>query len=134
MASGSYVIGLNEVSIGIPMPRVVAEALMRVVGHRRAEELCQTARLLGPDEALAVGLIDRVVPMKEVVPSAVEWCRGLTELPSHALAQTRRTIRTDLVEIVERSREHDVEILTREWYRPEVQGPLRELAEKLAKR
>jgi hypothetical protein len=38
------------------------------------------------------------------------------------------------VEIVDRSRGHDVEALAREWFRPEVQGPLTQLAAKLAGR
>ncbi len=103
MAEGSYVIGLNEVRIGIPMPTIVADALARVVGRRHAEALCQTGRLLSPDEAFEIGLVDQVAPLEEVVGSAVEWCRELTELPPHALGETRRTVRRDLVEIVERS-------------------------------
>ena len=131
MAEGPFVIGLNEVRIGIPMPVVVADTLARVVGRRHAEVLCQTGNLLGPPEALEVGLVDRVVVMDQVVPSAVEWCRELTELPPHALSVTRRTLRRDLIEIVRRSKSGDVEDLLREWFRPEVQGPLHKLAEQL---
>jgi enoyl-CoA hydratase/carnithine racemase len=133
MADGPYVIGLNEVRIGIPIPTIVHEALARVVGRRQAERLCQTGSLLAPSEALEVGLVDRIEPVDRVVASAVQWCRELTELPPHALAGTRRTVRRDLVEIVERSRSNDVEQLTNEWFRPEVQAPLRKLAEKLGK-
>ena len=134
MAKGPFVIGLNEVRIGIPMPVVVADTLARVVGRRHAEVLCQTGNLLGPQEALDVGLVDRVVAIDQVVPSAVEWCRELTELPPHALSVTRRTVRRDLIEIVRRSKSGDVEDLVREWFRPEVQGPLRKLAEQLRDR
>ena len=132
MADGPYRIGLNEVRIGIPMPMLVADALARVVGRRRAEELCQTGRLLAPDEALSVGLIDRVAPVDEVVSAAVGWCLELVELPGHALRLTRMTVRRDLVEIVNRSRDTDIAQLTREWFRPEVQEPLRRLAAQLA--
>lgn len=134
MAEGPYVIGLNEVRIGIPMPSIVADALTRVVGRRQAEVLCQTGRLLSPTEALKIGLVDGVEPAGSVVPAAVAWCRELTELPPHALRGTRRTIRRDLVEIVDRSWARDVEELTNEWYRPEVQGPLLKLAEQLKKK
>ena len=134
MAKGPFVIGLNEVRIGIPMPVVVADTLARVVGRRHAEVLCQTGNLLGPQEALDVGLVDRVVAIDQVVPSAVEWCRELTELPPHALSVTRRTVRRDLIEVVRRSKSGDVEDLVREWFRPEVQGPLRKLAEQLRDR
>jgi len=134
MAEGPYFIGLNEVRVGIPMPVGVADALARVVGPRQAERLCQTGDLMGPQEAFEIGLVDRVVAGDRVVASAVEWCRPLTELPPHALRVTRRTVRRDLVEIVRRSRSGDIEEMAREWFRPEVQGPLKKLAEKLQSR
>jgi enoyl-CoA hydratase/carnithine racemase len=133
MAEGPFLIGLNEVQIGIPMPSVVAEALARIVGRRRAEELCQTGRLLDPDEALNVGLVDRVVPVDRVVAASVEWCDAFTRLPPHALSKTRETVRGDLRDIVRRSRARDIEMLALEWFRPEVQAPLRMLAKQLGK-
>jgi enoyl-CoA hydratase/carnithine racemase len=133
MARGPFVIGLNEVQVGIPMPRVVAEALARVVGPRRAEELCQTGRLLDPDEALEAGLVDRVVPVERVVETSVAWCDTLVKLPPHALSITRGTVRRDLRDIVRRARARDIEMLAREWFRPEVQEPLRMLADQLSK-
>jgi enoyl-CoA hydratase/carnithine racemase len=87
--------------------------------------------MLSPDAALSVGLVDRLAPVDRVVPAALEWCEQLTELPSHALRETRRTVRRDLMDIVERSRSGDVDSLVAEWFRPEVQGPLRALAEQL---
>ncbi|HSL17988.1 MAG TPA: enoyl-CoA hydratase/isomerase family protein [Methylomirabilota bacterium] len=134
MAEGPFVIGLNEVRIGIPMPRVVCSALARAVGPRRAEELVQTGRLLSPDEALETGLVDRVVPPAGVVEAALAWCRELAELPRHALGASRSTVRRDLVEIVASCRARDVEVLAEDWFRPEVQTPLRRLVEQLRKR
>jgi enoyl-CoA hydratase/carnithine racemase len=131
MARGSFAIGLNEVRVGIPMPAVIAAALARLVGPRHAEHLCQSGRLLTPEEALAVGLVDRVVEPEQVVPDAVEWCRELADLPGHAFRATRRTVRRDLVEIVRRDRGEDTGRLLDEWFRPEVQAPLRALAEQL---
>ena len=133
MAQGEFAIGLNEVRIGIPMPTVVADSLARIVGRRCAEWLCQTGRMMTPDEALALGLVDRLTPVKEVVPSAVEWCAELAELPAFALRGTRRTVRRDLVDIVESARRANVEELAREWFEPEVQAPLRALAAQLGK-
>jgi enoyl-CoA hydratase/carnithine racemase len=133
MADGPFSIGLNEVRIGLPMPSVIADALARVVGQRNADALCLTGRLLKPDEALALGLVDRVVPMDRVVPEAVEWCTELTRLPARAIRETRRTVNRDLVRIIDDARAGDVEALTREWFRPEVQAPLKALAARLRK-
>lgn len=133
MAEGSFSIGLNEVRIGLPMPSVVADALARVVGQRSADVLCLTGQLLKPDEALSVGLVDRVVPLDQVVPEAVRWSTELTRLPARSVRETRRTVNRDLVAILEEAMSADVDALTREWFRPEVQAPLKALAARLGK-
>ncbi|MEE4270078.1 MAG: enoyl-CoA hydratase/isomerase family protein [Thermoanaerobaculales bacterium] len=133
MANGPFTIGLNEVRVGLPMPFGIAEALTGVVGRRQAELMCMTGRLLAPGEALEIGLVDRVVGPDEVVPEAVQWCEELAGLPVRAVRETRRNLRRDLVEIIGRTRSSDVEKFTREWFRPEVQGPLRALAARLGK-
>lgn len=133
MARGDYIIGFNEVRIGIPMPTVVADAMVRVVGRHQAELLCQTGRMMKPDEALAVGLIDRIVEVDEVVPAALEFCAGFSELSARALRETRRTVRRDLIEIVERSRADNAREFADEWFKPELQESLRALAARLGK-
>lgn len=133
MAEGPFFIGLNEVRIGLPMPSVVADALARVVGQRHADVLCLTGQLLKPDEALSVGLVDRVVPLDQVIQEAVRWSAELTQLPTRAIRETRRTVNRDLVAILEEARSSDVDALTSEWFRPEVQAPLKALAARLGK-
>ena len=134
MAAGSYGIGLNEVRVGIPMPGVIAGAAARLVGQRHAEDLCTTGRLLSPDEALQIGLVDRVVPPGEVVAEALSWCSELVGLPPRAMALTRQVTRADLIELVRSARREDSRRMLDEWFRPETQGPLRELLARLKKR
>jgi Delta3-Delta2-enoyl-CoA isomerase len=55
------VIGLNEVALGIPVPKMWGALLARVVGKARAEGMCMGATLLPPARALEVGLIDALV-------------------------------------------------------------------------
>ena len=94
MAEGDFRIGLNEVQVGLPVPAVIAGAFARLVGPRRAEQLLVSGALIGPAEALAAGLVDRVVELDRVVPAALEWARMLAALPPEACATTRRTART----------------------------------------
>jgi enoyl-CoA hydratase/carnithine racemase len=129
MAEGPFGIGLNEVRIGIAMPEIVALLLRRAVGPRLAEELCVTGRLLQPAEALAIGLVDEVAP--DPVAAARAWCGHILQAPAQALAETRRRLRRDLVDLVRGQRDHDVRSLAEAWFEPELQLSLRELVTRL---
>jgi enoyl-CoA hydratase/carnithine racemase len=131
MARGEFVIGLNEVQIGISMPEVVAALAARTVGPRAAEKLCVTGRLVSPEEALEIGLVDAVVAPEAVVDEALNWCRGVLESPSAALAATRETVRRALVELVRSQRQGDIDRLARLWFEPELQKTLQAVVAKL---
>lgn len=53
-------IGLNEVNLGISVPKYWCKIMARIVGQAQAERLCLNAALLSPQDALACGLIDTV--------------------------------------------------------------------------
>jgi enoyl-CoA hydratase/carnithine racemase len=131
MADGPYVIGLNEVRVGIPMPWIVAEAAARLIGDRRAAELCTTGRLLSPTEALGIGAVDAIAPPGEAVAEACRWCDQLIALPARALRLTREVVRSELVEVVRRNRARDRERLLDEWFRSETQEALREMVARI---
>jgi enoyl-CoA hydratase/carnithine racemase len=131
MAEGDFTIGLNEVRIGIPVPRVVADLAIHAVGSRVAEELCVSGRLMNPHEALEVGFVDEVVPANDVVMAARRWCEALIEAPAEALAGTRSAMRHDLVETVRSRRKEDHRRFVERWFQPPLQKAMRDLAAQL---
>ena len=131
MADGDFRIGLNEVPVGLPLPPVIYETLVRVVGERRAELLAVTGALLPPAEALAVGMVDEVVPADRVVERAVEWCRSLLALPPTAMARTRARARAPLAGLFD-ARHEEIEGLVDVWFSEETQTTLRGVMARLA--
>src|SRR5215831_13828622 len=75
LADGPFLVGLNEVQVGLPVPEPLLRALAYVVGSRQAERLGAGGLLLGPAEALRSGLVDEVVSLAEVVPRSIAWAR-----------------------------------------------------------
>jgi enoyl-CoA hydratase/carnithine racemase len=132
MAEGDFRIGLNEVRVGLPIPPVIFHALRRQVGERHAERLGVAGLLVTAAEALAIDLVDELVPVEAVVPRAVEWCRGLLALPPGAMAETRRLARRTLVSLFEGDPAAELVTLVEQWTSAETQGAMRALVAKLA--
>jgi enoyl-CoA hydratase/carnithine racemase len=131
MAEGDYAIGLNEVRIGIPVPRIAADLAIRAVGPRLGEALCVSGRLLNPEEALEVGFVDELVPVDGVVTAALRWCEQVIEAPERALAETRSVLRRDLMASIRDQSRHDVSRLVDQWFQPELQAAMRGLVARL---
>jgi Delta3-Delta2-enoyl-CoA isomerase len=134
MADGAFKMGLNEVQVGLPLPPVILTASRRLLGPRQAERLGVSGMLISPPQAVAVGLIDEVAPLEQVIERALEWCRSLLVLPPEAMSITRRLARADLVAYFEQGVEAEVQNVTASWWASETQNSLRAVAAKLGKK
>jgi len=134
MAEGDYKLGLNEVQVGIPLPPVILGGLQRLVGARRAEYLGVSGALVSPQDALAMGLVDELAPLEEVVPSARDWCARILALPQEAMTLTRRQARADLLRLFESGIDAELKSVIENWWSPGTQTTLRALVERLKKK
>jgi len=76
-------LGQPEILLGIIPGAGGTQRLPRLVGPARAKELVWSGRQVGADEALAIGLADRVAPAAELVETALAWA---SELAAGAVA------------------------------------------------
>jgi 2-(1,2-epoxy-1,2-dihydrophenyl)acetyl-CoA isomerase len=67
--------------------------LPRTVGYARAFELAATGRRVQAPEALALGLVQRVLPRAEVLTAAQAFAGELAARPTLALGWTKRLLR-----------------------------------------
>jgi 2-(1,2-epoxy-1,2-dihydrophenyl)acetyl-CoA isomerase len=67
--------------------------LPRTVGYARAFELAATGRRVPGAEALALGLVQRVLARDDVLPAALEVAEQLAARPTLALGWTKRLLR-----------------------------------------
>ncbi len=66
--------------------------LPRLIGLSKALELVYTARMVKAEEALAMGLVNRVVPTEDLMAAAREMAAQLVSLPPLALAVSKRAL------------------------------------------
>jgi 3,2-trans-enoyl-CoA isomerase len=132
LAEGPYLVGLNEVEVGLPVPDAVYRALAHVVGPRTAERLAVTGALLSPAEALRCGLVDELAPAGEVVPRAIAWLEGVLGRAPAAVAATRRLARQPLFDAFAAIDGALVEKMLDAWFSPETQAATRALVARLA--
>ncbi len=88
MAHGAR-IGYTEARIGF-VAALVGVILMRQVGEKHARDLLLSARLVGADEALKMGLVNEVVDDGLAVEVACERAAGLARNAPGSLALTKR--------------------------------------------
>lgn len=134
MAEGDFKIGLNEVQVGLVLPPVILAALRRLVGPHQAERLAVSGRLLSPQEALTVGLVDALAPTEQVVERTIDWCDTLLALPAEAMSATRCDARKDLVACFGPNIDAELQGVAESWWSPETQAALRALTDKLGKK
>lgn len=134
LAEGGSKIGLNEVQVGVRMPRPIHAAAVRVVGARQAERLCTTAELIDDREALRIGLVDELAPVDQVTARAIAWLERLLPLPPDTLRRTRAVCHEDLVKAFANLDEEQLELFLDEWFSGESQAAMRSVVEGLKKK
>jgi len=89
IASTSAQMGLTEVSLGIIPGAGGTQRLPRIVGLARAKELIFTARRLSSEEALAYGLVNRVVAPEKLMTAALEMAAEIAKNGPIAVQQAK---------------------------------------------
>ena len=76
-AEGQFKLGLNEVGIGMPVPRFAVELVRDRLTPTWFTRSAQHGEVLDPAQALAAGYLDEVVPLGEVPDPPSRWRPGL---------------------------------------------------------
>ena len=82
--------------IGITPDGAGSVALARIVGQRRALEILLLGGRFDAAQALALGLVNRVVPAADLDAAVASVAKTLAEGPRKALAATKRLVRASL--------------------------------------
>ncbi|MBT8057989.1 MAG: crotonase/enoyl-CoA hydratase family protein [Gammaproteobacteria bacterium] len=76
---------------GVPLVDGGTVRLPRLIGHSRAMDLILTGREVSGDEALEIGLANRLAPPGKALDAALELASELARLPQRCLRSDRRS-------------------------------------------
>jgi enoyl-CoA hydratase/carnithine racemase len=91
MAEGQFGFALNEINIGLALPRGMARMAINAVGISKARELILEGRTLKPAEALASGLASELTSPDAVLELAIQRASMLADKPPVTFAATKRS-------------------------------------------
>ncbi len=92
IAADNAVLGQPEILLGIIPGAGGTQRLTRLVGPAKAKDLIFTGRFVKADEALTIGLVDKVVPAEQVYAEAVAWAKQFTGAASYAIRAAKESI------------------------------------------
>lgn len=122
MADGTARIGLPELVVGVPLPRVAVEVVRYAVGDQTARKLITGAATHLPADALAMGLVDEVLPADDLLPAALARARTLADsIPADTFAFTKAQLRRDALARMDPAAE-EVEATMQLWIRRATDG------------
>lgn len=109
-ASENAKLGLPEVGLGIIPGYGGTQRLPRIVGLGHALELITTARMIDAQEALRIGLVNRVYPLAELLPACEKIAGEILQRGAlavgYALDAAIRGMESDLTQGLEREAGH----------------------------
>jgi enoyl-CoA hydratase/carnithine racemase len=85
-------VGQPEILLGLIPGAGGTQRLARLVGYQRAKEMVLSGRQVGAEEALEIGLADKMFPASELNDAALNAARELATMPTRAVAAAKKAL------------------------------------------
>jgi 3,2-trans-enoyl-CoA isomerase len=131
MAEGEFVIGLNELPVGIIVPTCVMDLYSHYVGSAKAYQYLLEGKLFSPQQALQIGLVDELVPANRIITQAERKMRNFLQFEPNSWKETKRNLRQPMVQRFKAIPEAQIEAMLAHWWSPSARQLLKIMVDKL---
>lgn len=130
IADGKKLMGLNEIKLGVPLPYPADRMLRQIVDDRAARMILDTGDFFPPEETLAMGLVDEVMTLEDVVNRAAEKVESILTRSLDAFVVIKRNRTERVVAEIKASLAAKEKMFIEMWYSAETRKKLREALKK----
>jgi len=131
MAEGEFVIGLNELPVGIVVPQAIFHLYSFWIGQANAYRNLLEGRLMSPEEALAMGLVDELSPKEGLVSRAEKQLRKYIELEPTTWKNSKMNLRKELINTFAGDQTEDIDAILKQWWAPSTRSILKSIIDNL---
>ena len=122
--------GLNEIKLGVLIPYPADCILRQLVGARYARDIMESGEFYLPEESTRIGLVDQVLPLEQVLPTALEKVSTLGRLPQDAFTLIKHNRVEGIEAQIQARLEEKERLFIERWYSDEARNQLRAAKEK----
>jgi 3,2-trans-enoyl-CoA isomerase len=131
MGEGKFVIGLNEIPVGIIVPDSVFNLYSFWLGQHKAYQYLMEGKLLTVKEALETGLIDEVSMPENLMNAAVEKVTSYMKLNPVTWSQSKLNLRRELIGKLKVDQTDTLNKMLEQWWAPATRQNLQMMIQSL---
>jgi len=129
VGTGRKKLGLSEVDLGAAVPAGAQVLLTERTSPQASRYLCQTAALIGPEEAYRIGYADELA--EDANARALELAESLAAKPGAGVATSKLLLGAELADRVQAADREGMEPFLATWFSPEAQEAIAGLVRRL---
>ncbi len=134
MAQGNYKIGLNEIAVGLVLPRGLFEMYSFWLGKKNAYQYAMEGKLFSPDHAKEIGLVDEVVSADKVLETAEEKLKHYLKFEQNSWRISKKQIKHEQLKAISSISEFEMKTFLEQWWSEPVRTVIGQFVENLKKK
>lgn len=131
MSEGNYIIGLNELPVGIIVPQSIFHLYSFWLGDATAYRSLLEGKLFNPLEALEIQLIDKVVDPGALVSASERQMLKFLQLDSIAWQQSKINLRKELLSKINTDHTESLNVMLNQWWSESTRSILKTIIQNL---
>lgn len=131
MADGDFIIGLNEIPVGIVVPYSIFRLYSFWIGEGKAYQNLLEGKLFKPLEALEIGLVDEVVAFNRIQNAAAKKIKSLTQYEQQSWRSSKLNLRSQLIEEFSKDQTEVINQVLEQWWRPTTRSIMKTIIDNL---